>query len=872
MGRTSRRTRGRPISRTAAPLRSLAAIAFSIGSPGVLLAGGAVTGAALHHLNTSVPVEIGNRAICADVDGDGRVDVISAGALHVLLAGEVEDFTESFTDGTRSYFWVAAGDFTGDAALDILATYLDPTGDQGTLFVGDGTGSFAPGLPPEPMPRIQYAIDVNGDGLADSVGVEDQLTLEIRLSLGGGLFAPPVQSTVPIGAGWELAGRFGDLDGDGFADLAQSHDGTITIYHGSATGEFTAGIAITGGDSGNHDDTALIDLDGDGLLDLVYMNLNGVFDQLVIRHGTGGGTLAPPIFGSFDDHGLMRMEIADLGGDGIPEIVIIGNAVNVFTRLPAGTYAIVQRVAVGSALQRSWLADVHGDGVADLIALRYGGFQVIPGRDGRLSLPEVRDPAEFASQLSSTDFQLVDLEGDGEPEFLYGQRFFGPTELRFFEFQDGAFSAIGAPIAEMSAVLGRFGADPWLDLVSSSVDVDAQELVLEVRPGDGAGNFVSGTTTTFTLGQIASPTQVSDLNGDGIDDLWTAIHQPGGISEIRVLLCDPAGALVLLPPFVKPGTVSGVADIDGNGTLDFYGPVDDEVSVLLGDGTGAWTVVVPVPVTLLGTVSTPLPVLAADYDGDGDGDFLVTQHSTGSSVGTHRWLRNDGAMTFTEQSDLVIPYGRPEKVVDLDSDGDLDVAVRFGDHFQFVTMEANQWSAVELGSLGIAVDALYADLDADGFVDLVGAGLEGLVVALSGADCDIDGLRDRVQVVSGLVPDCNGNLRPDGCDLADGTSVDIDADGLLDDCFHDFVRGDFDQSGEVDIADAIGLLRYLMGQQVTIPSCLAALDLNLDRLVDIADAVSVIQAAIGTGTPPQPFPACGPGSADELECDHYVCP
>lgn len=48
-------------------------------------------------------------------------------------------------------------------------------------------------------------------------------------------------------------------------------------------------------------------------------------------------------------------------------------------------------------------------------------------------------------------------------------------------------------------------------------------------------------------------------------------------------------------------------------------------------------------------------------------------------------------------------------------------------------------------------------------------------------DCNNNGIPDDCEIAAGG-PDCNDNGVPDDCDVADGTSLDIDADGIPDEC------------------------------------------------------------------------------------------
>jgi hypothetical protein len=103
--------------------------------------------------------------------------------------------------------------------------------------------------------------------------------------------------------------------------------------------------------------------------------------------------------------------------------------------------------------------------------------------------------------------------------------------------------------------------------------------------------------------------------------------------------------------------------------------------------------------------------------------------------------------------------------------------------------------------------------------------LEGIVVAADGADGDklgyavaisqagilagapfADGGATDAGAVYAFPFDCNGNGTPDGCDIADGASLDDNGNGIPDECEDDSCPWDLDGSGTVSTADLLALL------------------------------------------------------------------
>jgi hypothetical protein len=87
-----------------------------------------------------------------------------------------------------------------------------------------------------------------------------------------------------------------------------------------------------------------------------------------------------------------------------------------------------------------------------------------------------------------------------------------------------------------------------------------------------------------------------------------------------------------------------------------------------------------------------------------------------------------------------------------------------------------------------------------------------------------------------------------------------------------FLRGDANQDGSVDIADAVSVFMYLF-RDGSVP-CVAALDNDGNGRVQISDGVYLLMYIFQDGTPPPPpFPECGAahGVPPELSCDREAC-
>ena len=221
----------------------------------------------------------------------------------------------------------------------------------------------------------------------------------------------------------------------------------------------------------------------------------------------------------------------------------------------------------------------------------------------------------------------------------------------------------------MSVAVGDFNADGNPDLAIANGDGTVTVLL-----GNGAGGFTAAPGSPAAAGSGPSSVAVGDFNGDGKPDL--AIADYSG-NNVTVLLGDGTGRFTAAPssPFPagsQPNSVA-VGDFNGDGKPDLaianYN--SNNVTVLLGNGTGGFTAA---PGSPFPAGVQPYSVAVGDLNGDGKPDLAIANVASGDVT----VLLGSGTGGFTAASGSPFAVGSfPESVVvaDFNADGKLDLAV-----------------------------------------------------------------------------------------------------------------------------------------------------------------------------------------------------
>jgi hypothetical protein len=453
-----------------------------------------------------------------DVNSDGFVDVVTTisesdkiasncGAVRMLSGKDGATIWTVYGDGADDLFGVGLGvvaDIDGDGIPEVVAGALQVNGNgyvkvlsgaTGAIVVGkrrgdglfDGLGSAAAGIG-----------DVDGDGVPDyAAGApgDDNSAMNsgsVRFYSGATgstlrtVNGPPKQG---LAYGSSVTG-LGDVDGDGFPDLAVGGLGLVDVLQGD-TGNL---IYELKGDPNNPDafgsaTANLGDLDADGIADFIVGAPNGF--------PTGGGIGIAYVY-SGSSGTLLMTENALVGSDHF------------------GT-------AVGGC------GDVDGDGRPDFVvgavpqqqALSYAA--IFSGRTSRLLYQLWAD--DFGTEFGIAVGGAGDVDGDGLEDVMVGAR--------------GDFDRQGQE-GSVSAFLGN---DLWLQAVPP-VAYAGTPVSLQVR--NGTPNVLAG-IYLVELNGVPSFSQVAFFILDGFGEgSFNSIVPPGLLDidcRFRAYAMGPAGVM-----------------------------------------------------------------------------------------------------------------------------------------------------------------------------------------------------------------------------------------------------------------------------------------------------------------------------------------
>ena len=369
------------------------------------------------------PLWVETDVLVADVDGDGRADVITLaqlsssmsrreGRLVVRLQTAPGVFAPAQTYVVGVYPWkMALGDIDGDGAADLVVTDVGSTSsttDRAVWMLRQDAGNRGHFLAPQRLginPTRPYGVvigDVNGDTapdivIADSPATGVGATALYQDAAHRGTFLAPTLIVLP---GEATAVAIGDLDGDGRSDLvfrvvlSQTNfvpNTALAIRHQQPGGVLAPAVTLSTQTGLNTPLLVMADYNADGVRDVVEFftpsstSFQAKVTTLLQSNPAGSfGTVDTSLAGI---NGMDGGVVADLNGDGRPDFASVGaypvgspstvsSSLNIFMQDGSGAFSLRTSTAMPFAATRVAAGDINGDGLNDLVVLG-GNNQVI---------------------------------------------------------------------------------------------------------------------------------------------------------------------------------------------------------------------------------------------------------------------------------------------------------------------------------------------------------------------------------------------------------------------------------------------------------------------------------------------------------------
>lgn len=470
----------------------------------------------------------GTTTLAADVDGDGKADLIAwnngtidvrkaaAGTFEALVRWSTETFS-----GARNL----SGDFNGDGKADLVA--WDNAAIRVKFSDGATFGSSTPLSSEAFFGTVNNVTgDVNGDGKADLVAW-DNAAVRVKLSTGSGFAAAKPWSSVSFSGG--KANLIGDINLDGKADLIALNDTSTYVMLSNGAGFESPQLLST---------TAFYGGKGSfvGGLAQKYSVLKSDLiavkgDEVWVEPNTSSAPyVGPPVRASTQAfYGSVATLAGDITGDGWSDLIAV-NETSVWVKT-----AITSSVAPQFSAATLWsteglptalatiAGDVDGDGKADLISWK----------DNSVSVKLSTGSAFGAATPWSTElFYGIRAHPNPDPNFHDNPNVAGDIngdgKLDLIAWNDNSVwvkisngAGFGTAtrwsnesfVGDQSNLVGDVDGDGWADLIAWNFSSRY------VKKSNGASEF--GVPTPWSGGNFAGSKDhlIGDLNQDGMADL-----------------------------------------------------------------------------------------------------------------------------------------------------------------------------------------------------------------------------------------------------------------------------------------------------------------------------------------------------------------
>lgn len=402
------------------------------------------------------------RPMLVDIDNDGDLDLY-AGIGESLFGGPTAGITIGFrnTGNASAAVFVEDNTLTAglpDAGLNCFPAFadIDADGDY-DLLIGRDLASFLfyrnTGTAASPVWsrdfnmfntmetttywKVPVLVDYDGDHDYDLIYGQDNGRLTVYENTG--TTTAPVYTRnndlfrVIKSQGSGATAALGDFDNDGDFDMVSGDwSGKFQYFRNSGGQTFpsfaSASSPVSVLDPGSYSSPTVVDLDGDGDLDIVSGELNGKLYGYINNGGSFASNNAP--FSAMTFTGFSHPAFADLDADGDPDLIVGAEAsANWRAYRNQGAMTFVEDASLLTGVTtysrgKPVLADIDNDGDYDLVIGRSFGEIALFENKGTGETPNwVQNDTVFfnikVKQSASPAFG--DMDGDGKLDMIVAE-------------------------------------------------------------------------------------------------------------------------------------------------------------------------------------------------------------------------------------------------------------------------------------------------------------------------------------------------------------------------------------------------------------------------------------------------------------------
>lgn len=509
---------------------------------------------------------------------------------------------------------------------------------------------------------------------------------------------------------------------------------------------------------------------------------------------------------------------SDFGG--LEEIAEMGDTGPIGARfetspagIDGGQHATVSADTIMAPVYSPGEARTYVFDVGDPMVNRYFSYasMVVPSND------------LFVATSVPTTHEMFDADGDFTGPFtieIYGEAVVDAGTEVNDAMGGAAFTTLGGmAIDEMNPLADIYDLDPTASYLESFLGV-------ETPTGDTIGSVFEPATliARITVKQIPSPAvrvTVENLEPAGgffFTPLWIAAHD---------------GTFDVWTSGEFAGSFPGLEEIAEMGQV---GPIDDELMTS--------------PAGQLGAVSAAIPATAMDPPVYSPGESAIYDFHVGDPT----------VNRFFSYASMVVPSNDLFFATSVPTTHELyDTAGQFNGP---IVIEIRGQDVVDCGTEvnDIAGGAAFTML----------GGMDTTEMNPLADIYDIDPGAAYLQSILGV--ETPAGVTIDSVFEPSDIIARITIEEVVD---QDFIRGDIDPNGIVEVTDAVALLNRMFGVTPGGYLCERAADVNDSNVVDVSDAVILLTYLfLGGAEPAAPFPSCGPDTTpDLLSCEIYdACP